>query len=491
MKEREQKMSYCIYLRKSRPDIEAERHGEGETLARHENMLMELARDRGLDVVQIYREIVSGDSISARPQMQALLSDIGQGKYKGVLVAEIERLARGDTIDQGIVAQAFRESGTKIITPVKTYDPNNEFDEEYFEFSLFMSRREYKTIKRRMQAGRLASVKEGNYICSSAPYGYRKIQPEPKIHTLEIVPGEAETVKLIYKLYLDGHGSKFIAAELNRMGIAPAKSIYWENPSIKKILANPVYCGKVGWKSKSNGETLYKGLHEPIISEDVFNAVQDKRKNNPAAQVRLNDRLLNYYHNMLYCSNCGHQLKRRVISSTGKEYMLCCYKECQGKTVCASMQEVDEAVMASFRYRIESLRELMSKDGKSNTVQADKKTPLENELQKAKKQLSKLYDLLEQDIYDVNTFVERSRALKERINSLEYALKGLESIKPKLSPEESIARIQNVIDNFYSSSPEDKNRLLHSAAERIYYTKTVKMCRNKKFSDLTLKVDFL
>ncbi|MDY2510326.1 MAG: recombinase family protein, partial [Ruminococcus callidus] len=155
---------YCMYLRKSRADAEAEARGEGETLARHEHTLQELAKRRHLPIVKVYREIVSGDSIAARPQMQQLLQDLENNLYDGVLVMEVERLARGNTIDQGIVAQAFKESDTKIITPVKTYDPNNEFDEEYFEFSLFMSRREYKTIKRRMQAGRVASIKEGNYI---------------------------------------------------------------------------------------------------------------------------------------------------------------------------------------------------------------------------------------------------------------------------------------------------------------------------------------
>lgn len=139
---------YCMYLRKSRADVEAEARGEGETLSRHQNILLELAKKQKLNLVKIYREIVSGDSIAARPQMQSLLADITDGKYAGVLVVEVERLARGDTIDQGIVAQAFRESSTKIVTPTKTYDPDNEFDEEYFEFSLFMSRREYKTIKR-------------------------------------------------------------------------------------------------------------------------------------------------------------------------------------------------------------------------------------------------------------------------------------------------------------------------------------------------------
>ena len=140
---------YAIYLRKSRADMEAEAKGEGETLARHEHILLELANKKGLRIGKVYREIVSGETIESRPEMQKLLSDVKLGKWKGVLVVEVERLARGETIDQGVVAKAFRISNTKIVTPMKTYDPNDEFDEEYFEFGLFMSRREYKVINRR------------------------------------------------------------------------------------------------------------------------------------------------------------------------------------------------------------------------------------------------------------------------------------------------------------------------------------------------------
>ncbi len=61
-------------------------------------------------IVKIFKEIVSGDSISTRPQMQILLAEVEQSIYDGVLVVDIDRLARGDTIDQGIVAQTFKYS---------------------------------------------------------------------------------------------------------------------------------------------------------------------------------------------------------------------------------------------------------------------------------------------------------------------------------------------------------------------------------------------
>ena len=186
---------YAIYLRKSRADLEAEALGEMETLARHEKILTELAKRQGLNVVKIYKEIVSGESIADRPQMKQLLEDVYLKKYKGVLVVEVERLARGDTRDQGTVAEAFKYSNTLIITPIKTYDPNNEYDEEYFEFGLFMSRREYKTITRRMQRGILQSVKEGNYVGSLPPYGYDIYRINKKERTLK--PNEQITIMLL------------------------------------------------------------------------------------------------------------------------------------------------------------------------------------------------------------------------------------------------------------------------------------------------------
>ena len=192
---------YSLYLRKSRADLEAEERGEGETLARHEKMLIELARRYGFSIGKIYREIVSGESIESRPVVQELLRDVESGRWKGVLVVEVERLARGDTMDQGRVAKSFKFSNTKIITPIKIYDPNNEFDEEYFEFGLFMSRREYKTINRRLQRGRVSSVKEGKFVGSIAPYGYDRVKIKKDKGFTLAKNDEAPTVEKIFNLY--------------------------------------------------------------------------------------------------------------------------------------------------------------------------------------------------------------------------------------------------------------------------------------------------
>jgi len=119
---RERRMRVAIYLRKSRADLEAEARGEGDSLARHRRVLLDLAKERGYFVADIKEEIVSGGRIETRPKMQELLKEVERGEYDAVLCMDLDRLGRGTMREQGLILDTFRESGTKIITPRKEYD---------------------------------------------------------------------------------------------------------------------------------------------------------------------------------------------------------------------------------------------------------------------------------------------------------------------------------------------------------------------------------
>ena len=99
-----------LYLRKSRDD---ENESKEETLARHERMLLDYCSRYDLSIEKIYKEVVSGESIAARPQMQKLLEDVQSGDYHGVVVVELERLSRGNPIDQAEVLEIFKKSQGK------------------------------------------------------------------------------------------------------------------------------------------------------------------------------------------------------------------------------------------------------------------------------------------------------------------------------------------------------------------------------------------
>ncbi len=163
-------MLTVIYTRKSRADEDAV--SIEETLARHkETLLAFAARQSDLEISKIYEEVVSGDSLYARPRMLELLQAAENGEFEAVLCMDIDRLGRGATSEQGLILETFKAHDIKIITPRKVYDLNNELDEEYAEFETFMARRELKTIKRRLNNGTMKSLSEGCWL-TVAPYGY-------------------------------------------------------------------------------------------------------------------------------------------------------------------------------------------------------------------------------------------------------------------------------------------------------------------------------
>lgn len=105
--------------------------------------------------------------------MLELLEEVKNNNYDAVLCIDLDRLGRGGMQDQGLILDTFKESNTLIITPDKTYNLNNDLDEEMTEFKSFFARRELKMITKRMQRGREKSVEEGKFIASTAPFGYK------------------------------------------------------------------------------------------------------------------------------------------------------------------------------------------------------------------------------------------------------------------------------------------------------------------------------
>ncbi len=504
-----------MYLRKSRSDTEAEARGEGETLARHKAALDELSRRINLNIAKTYHEVVSGETIADRPVIQHLLSEVEQGLWTGVLVMEVERLARGDTIDQGTIAKVFKYSNTKIITPIKTYDPNDEYDEEFFEFSLFMSRREYKIINRRLQRGRLASVKEGKFVAHRPPYGYtrKKLEGE-KGWTLVLHPEQAKVVRMIFDLYVTGElqqdgsrkllGTSLIARRLNQLKIPASNGGLWVVASVRDILINPVYIGKIRWnwkpavKKMTNGQIqitrprtktedwiVVDGLHEGIIGEDVFNMAGEMMKQNAHTPVTDRHVVKNPLAGIVICGECGRRMTRRPYDTKYPDTLMCAVPECP--TVSAALHSVETRVLEALEewlgeYKLQwgAGGATLKKNSKNKSHLDLKKKSLDKlsaELKTLGMQKSKLHDLLEQGIYDIETFGNRTRELCERIQQAQKDLAAVDAdVKLEEMREESrrtiVPKVEHLLD-VYRTLPDakSKNDMLKEVIEKVVYAK--------------------
>jgi site-specific DNA recombinase len=507
---------YCIYLRKSRTDEEAEARGEGETLARHKKILLALANKLEINISKIYKEIVSGETIATRPAMQELLRDIENETWKGVLVIEIERLARGDTMDQGLVAQTFKYSGTKIITPIKTYDPNNEFDEEYFEFGLFMSRREHKTINRRLLRGRIQSAKEGKFIGSIAPYGYkRKKLKNDTGYTLEMHTEESKIVVLIYEWYtVERIGVIKIQNRLNEMRVPTRMGGDWVSSTVRGILSNPVYIGKIrqGYrpqvKKVVNGEivtesprskkpTLYNGLHEAIIDEETFSLAQEYRQGNPPLPVPTKYVTKNPLAGLIVCGVCGRKMTRMPYKGNKPDSLLCTGPTCTN--VSSYLYIVEERLLDTLadwlrNYKLEIKGQKQQESALEMGVLKKSITDIDKELCTLNIQLSGLHDLLEQGVYTAEMFLERSKVLKNKIGVAEAEKKELDKKLKGISKKEKskkvvVPKIEKIVNVYWQlQTPKEKNLLLKEVLEKATYIKKTSGRWHGKIDEFELRV---
>lgn len=485
---------YAMYLRKSRADIELEAMGEGETLARHKTMLYTLAARHDIhpDQITVYQEIVSGESIQDRPKVQELLSDVYAKKYKAVLVVEIERLARGNTKDQGEVADAFSFSSTHIITPAKIYDPNDEFDQEYFEFGLFMSRREYKTIRRRLTAGKDQAAKEGNYMPSRIPFGFTVTRPSKKERILVEDPNTSKYVKMIFNWYTeDRKPTSWIARKLTNMGVeTPTKQDHWERATIKDILFNYHYIGKIVWggqstirvkdpvtgnieKKRVRGEPeIYEGKHKGFISEEQFHKVREIYGSK--APVNINLELVNPLSGVLFCKDCGRQIRYQAYSgNTANRFIHYQIKTCSKKSIDADI--LIDAVVEALKACIKDFEvKLENNSNDESDRHKEYVAALQAELTKQEAKRKRLFDSWESDdgLYTRDEFIERKQMYAAAIEKLKAQLKEAKENAPEpVDYQEKIVSLHQVIDCIKDDSipAKDKNVFLKQNLNKITY----------------------
>lgn len=493
---------YAIYLRKSRADMEAEKLGEGETLARHKKILTELAARQGLYIGEIYQEIVSGaDSINDRPEIKRLIQDCYAGKWAGILVVEVSRFSRGSQGDAQIIMDCLKyanmNQGLLVITPTKVYDvANNSDDEEYMEFELFMSRREYKMIKRRMDRGKDQAIIDGEYMGAYRPYGWDILKTKAG-RTLQPNEEEFGWLKRMYTwAYNENMSPGQIARKLTALGIPTyTGETEWSRSSVKDILLNPVNVGKVRWNTRMKIKTmidgklvssrprsmesekfmLYDGKHKKFapIDQETFDAVTNRFY---ADRTKANYKLQNPLAGLLLCQNCQKMMVYQAYKNKPNVQPRFCHKEskqCKVKSVLAS--DVMEAVVHALKLYIEDFEEKLSdiSEVDENSLK-NEICALEKELNKTEKKLAKAFDDYEEGIYTANEFIIRKEKHNARIEVIKNQIEELEnSIPEKEEYQEKVYTFSEALDALLDDNIDAdlKNEFLKRIIAKIEFSR--------------------
>jgi len=466
--------------------------GEGiETLANHKQIIREFCTRKGYTYT-LYEEVISGAS-EERPQFEKLINEIHL--YDAVGAISIDRIARN-----GLHAQIFKQACIRhhkllITPPTQTYNLNNPQESFLFDNMSAIAEYERQLIRNRIKMNRLSLSYQGKYAPPKAPYGYKRVN-----QMLE--PNEdAEVVKYIFRLSLEGHGDGVITQKLNDEGIPSPSKKRWTRTTVTHLLKNERYTGKLiyndmeeyydekGKRKERIVETVeIDDAFPAIVSKEDFERVQEARKGRNRGK---NSREVNKAHtrlldSLLFCGICGRRLKINRNYATGKGYFIekCVTMRANG-FMCSNTgfreDKVNNEVYEILeKYRLQS-NQLAQQLLESN-IEGIQKENVKREKQ-INKQIAEIKEQQNQLVVAFTMKLFTTEQIQNQQNELSKRLKALEEEKESLKQEMTLDKqqeilhrlnhIDEVLKNFRSKPLEEQNRILRSIVKRVEYIREI------------------
>lgn len=422
-----------------------------------------------------------------RPSFKKMLSDIDDGKINLVIVKDLSRFGR-NYVEAGMYVQRFTDSNIRFIAADDNYDSLVNSDDLLFPIKNVVNEMYARDVSKKTKAAKKAKARDGQFIGSKAPFGY-KIDPNDRHHLIVDEPA-AQVVKRIFRLASEGVGYNKMAkifreekvltpiAYFNLNNPDYFKSDYWRKEfdwhvtSIRAILNNEVYLGKLVYGKQRNKSMKSKekvrnpkedwivveNCHEPIITQELWDTVHKilnaKHRPAKAGEVQM-------FAGLLYCSDCGHCLtysqKQRKDGSYHGAYSCWMYKT-HGKEYCAShyitFDTIYELVLIDiqrnlFQYRknTDKFKSILSRKYQSDSQKQAEQITLEYEQkQKRCEELDKIISRLYEDNVLGRIGDERYESMSQSYELEQVEIKkALPILKSKI---DELKRQSDCADNF-------------------------------------------
>jgi len=394
---------------------------------------------------------ISGKNIKDRPNALRLIEDIKDKKIDNVLVYKIDRLTRS-TKNLIELIELFSEKDCAFNSLMEAIDTSTATGRMFIKIVGIFAEFERENLAERVSFGYEQKTREGNYTNTHGVYGYDYVTGTGD---LVVNIEEAEIVKQIYDLYLQGTSMIKICKILTTRQVPTKRGGNWSQSTIASILTNPLYIGKIryGVQGKQKAAfTVDSERYEHILNEDIFYRVQDITKRRKQYSQRKYPSENAYFLTFLFCCQCGHRLgsmqhrDTRTKSQNLRVNYMCHNKKIGLCDMCGfSHNKVEQAFsdyINNFDDFVVNERDLTS--DKIHT-QEEKKNNLIKEMAGAKKRLEELRNLFVQEKLSFEEY-------REFANTMNTKLKLLENEQQKCKEQEteeiSIELIKDIVGNF-------------------------------------------
>lgn len=431
---------------------------EGYSIAAQLEKLNYFCKSKGWENVKEYVDGGFSGSKLDRPAIQELIKDANDKKIKRVIVFKLDRLSRSQKDTLFLIEDVFINNDVEFISLNESLDTSTPFGKAMIGILSVFAQLERENIYLRTRIGLKERIKQGYWRGGGTiPYGY-KYDKEQGI----LVPNEfAENVPKIYKLYLEGYGEQRIA---NTFGIKYDRLVHG-------ILQHNVYLGLVQYKGE-----IFKGLHQPLVSEEMFNLVQ-KRMRERSTGKRANPTCNHLLSGLIYCGECGSRMRYIKWNKDG-QYKMSCYSRFKDKPYMHKTEHCDmenvwaeqiEQLVLDDLFNISVNMEQGSEAFKDKTV-SDPLKELEKMISHKKNQISKMMKLYASGFAD---FAEEE--LKETIQGFKFELNDLYD-QYEFEKETQIScktisyiidKVVNIRDTWDTLNKMEKQALIRECVEKV------------------------
>ena len=325
----------------------------------------------------LYAGVYSDEALTGtkenRSGFQSLLTDCRAGKIDMVIVKSISRLAR-NTVTLLETVRELKSLGVDVFFEEQNIHTLSCEGELMLTILAGYAQEESLSASENMKWKVRKNFEKG-IPWNGTLLGYRLVDGR-----YVIVPEEAEIVRLIYQLYLDGLGYEGIARELNRRKIKTRKGNEWNHSSVLWILHNYSYTGNLmlqrtytenhitkKYRMNTGEYPMYhvEDSHEAVILQEMYDAVQKESERRAAKYKKTENKNLTAYTGRVFCGKCGARCRRKMRH--GKPVWLCNTSSTQGKNMCAA-KAVPESILDSIEERYAVQKYILCDDNEITIV---------------------------------------------------------------------------------------------------------------------------
>lgn len=494
--------------------VSTERQVEGYSIEGQITQIEQYCQFNGYELVDIYADRgISGKSMN-RPELQRMLNDAKNGKLDCVMVYKTNRLAR-NTSDLLTIVEELHRQNVEFFSLSERMEVKNSTGKLMLQILASFSEFERNTILENIYTGQRQRALEG-YYQGNLPLGYNNIPDNKK--ELMINQHEANIVKYIFESYAKGHGYRKIANALNHKGYVTKKGNPFSISAVTYILSNPFYIGKIqfakykDWNDKrrkglNDKPVIAEGKHTPIISQDLWDKVQ-ARKKQVSKKPQVHGKGTNILTGLISCPQCSAPIAASNTTNTLKDgtkkrirYYSCSNFRNKGSKVCSAnsvrADVIEKYVMDQILEIVKSDKVLKQVVERVNQDSQIDMAALNHDIAYKQQQFDEINTKLKNLIQTIEDNPDLTYALKPTIHQYETQLNDITNQmnqlkhqqnqeKPSYDTKQVAVLLQRIFQNIESMDKSQLKALYLTVIDRIDIRKDE---NHKKQFYVTLKLN--